>query len=88
MEERRMGYPDEDILRTELATRIEEKKISRFAQALIRQGFAKTPGEAQMVTLFLSALFIAASVGLYVTTERDTQPVARDPYIRPLPARR
>ena len=82
-----VSYPEEEQLREELRPRLEEKKFSNFTQSLIRQGFANTPRQAQIVTLILFIFTLAGSTYFYYTSQQHDQPVPRDPYVRPLPGR-
>lgn len=87
MSDERISYTEEDNLRTEMVARVAEKQDSRFAQALIRSGFAKNPREAQNIILFLFILTVVGSVYFYWVSQHEEPPVARDRYVRKLPAR-
>jgi hypothetical protein len=80
-----MSYPAEDQLKEELAPRMEEKKVSQFEQSLMRQGFASSSREAQIVILILFALTLMGSAYFYYTSREETTIIPRDPYVRPLP---
>lgn len=84
-----MSYPDEQKLREELAPKMEEKKMSRFARGLVRNGFANTPRQAQTVICILCMLTLVGSAYFYYVFvgQKQSAPVARDPYVRPIPGR-
>lgn len=85
---RDMSFPEEEQMKLDAAVQIEEKKISPTAQKLMREGFAKSPKQAQAVLVLIFVLTLVASGYLLYISEEFKQkapPAEKNPYTRPIP---
>ncbi len=86
-----VSFPDEEKMQLDAAVQIAGKKVSPTSQSLMRQGFAKSPKQAQAVlTIIFILTLVASGYLLYISKEFQPKPkpVEKDPYTRPIPGQR